>query len=109
MTSQIFVGIDVGSASVLTSIFDGKSQRLAFALPVIEQFHPRPLYVEQSSVGIWEQTCAAMREAAADMVRPGESVTARPQTKAFHDAKYAVYLPLYQDMEPCRSAKSAWQ
>jgi hypothetical protein len=43
------------------------------------------------------------------MVRPGGSVAARLQTKAFHDAKYAVYLQLYQDMERSRAAMSAWQ
>ena len=63
MTSQIYVGIDVGSASVRAGIFDAKGQRLAFAVRAIQQFHPRPLYVEQSSADIWAQTCAAMREA----------------------------------------------
>ena len=42
------------------------------------------------------------------MVRPGGSLEARPQAKAFHDAKYAVYLKLYEDMERCRSAMQAW-
>ena len=48
-------------------------------------------------------------EAAAQLVRPGGSVRARPETRAFHDAKYAIYLSLYQDMERCRSAMQAWQ
>jgi FGGY-family pentulose kinase len=52
---------------------------------------------------------ASLPEAAAQMVRPGGSVAARLQTKAFHDAKYAVYLQLYQDMERSRAAMSAWQ
>ena len=47
-------------------------------------------------------------DAAAKLVRPGGSVKARHETKAFHDAKYAVYLALYQDMERCRSAMQAW-
>ena len=51
----------------------------------------------------------SMPAAAAQMVRPGGSVAARPETKAFHDAKYAIYLQLYQDMERCRSAMSSWQ
>ncbi len=63
MSKQVFVGIDVGSASVRAGIFDAKGQRLAFAVRAIQQFHPRPLYVEQSSADIWAQTCAAMREA----------------------------------------------
>ena len=48
-------------------------------------------------------------EAAAELVRPGGSVKARPETKAFHDAKYAIYLQLYEDMERCRAAMRAWQ
>ena len=47
-------------------------------------------------------------EAAAELVRPGGSVKARPETKAFHDAKYAIYLQLYEDMERCRAAMQAW-
>jgi hypothetical protein len=43
------------------------------------------------------------------MVRSGGSVAARAQSKAFHDAKYAVYLKLYEDMERARSAMGAWQ
>jgi ribulose kinase len=54
-------------------------------------------------------TFASMPAAAADMVRPGGSVAARPETRAFHEAKYAVYLQLYEDMERCRSTMSAWQ
>ena len=51
---------------------------------------------------------ATLPAAAAQMVRPGGSAAARPQTKAFHDAKYGVYLQLYQDMERARSAMAAW-
>jgi FGGY-family pentulose kinase len=65
MDKRLFVGIDVGSASVRAGIFDAAGQRLAFAVRAIKQFHPRPLYVEQSSADIWAQTCAAMREAVA--------------------------------------------
>ena len=48
-------------------------------------------------------------DAAAKLVRPGGSVKARAEAKAFHDAKYAVYLSLYQDMERCRAAMQAWK
>lgn len=51
---------------------------------------------------------ASMPEAAA-MVRPGGSIKARPETKTPYDAKYAVYLQLYEDMERCRSAMHAWR
>ncbi len=65
MDDFVFLGIDVGSASVRAGIFDAGGQRLAFSVRPIQQFHPRPLYVEQSSADIWAQTCAAVREAVA--------------------------------------------
>ena len=52
---------------------------------------------------------ASLPEAAATLVRPGGSIAPRSETKAFHDAKYAIYLKLYEDMERCRSAMQAWQ
>lgn len=63
MNNQVFIGIDVGSASVRAGIFDAEGRRLAFAARPIAQFHPYALYVEQSSSDIWLQTCAAMQEA----------------------------------------------
>jgi FGGY-family pentulose kinase len=65
MSEKVFLGIDVGSASVRAGLFDGTGQRLAFAVRPIKQFHPKPLFVEQSSADIWAQTCAAVREAVA--------------------------------------------
>ena len=65
MSGRFFVGIDVGSASVRAGIFDASGQRLAFAVRPIAQFHPRPLFVEQSSADIWAQTCAVVKEAVA--------------------------------------------
>ncbi|WP_153110465.1 FGGY-family carbohydrate kinase [Propionivibrio limicola] len=65
MGGQVFVGIDVGSASVRAGVYDANGQRLAFAVRPIQQFHPRPLVVEQSSTDIWAQACAAVREAVA--------------------------------------------
>ena len=59
----VFLGIDVGSASVRAGLFGADGHRLAFATRPIRQFHPRPLFVEQSSADIWAQTCAAVREA----------------------------------------------
>jgi FGGY-family pentulose kinase len=42
--------------------------------------------------------------AAAAMVRPGGSVAARPEARRFHDAKFQIYLQLYDDMKRCRDA-----
>jgi FGGY-family pentulose kinase len=65
MSDRVFLGIDIGSASVRAGLFDAAGRRLAFAARAIGQFHPRPLFVEQSSADIWEQTRAAVREALA--------------------------------------------
>ncbi len=65
MSAQVFIGIDVGSASVRAGIFSQSGERLAFSVRPIKQFHPRLNYVEQSSSDIWQATCAAVREALA--------------------------------------------
>ncbi len=52
---------------------------------------------------------ATLPEAAAQLVRPGGKATARAHTRTFHDAKYAIYLQLYDDMVRCRSAMHGWQ
>lgn len=40
---------------------------------------------------------ADLHAAAASMVRPGVTIRADPAQRAFHDAKYAVYLAMYDD------------
>lgn len=65
MSIPVFLGIDIGSASVRAGLFDAHGQRLAFAVCPIQQFRPKPLFVEQSSANIWTQTCIAVREAVA--------------------------------------------
>ena len=47
--------------------------------------------------------------AAAAMVRPGGEVAARPDARAFHDAKYAVFLQLYDDQQRYRERMTRWQ
>lgn len=65
MGNPVHLGIDVGSASVRAGLFDREGHRLAFAVRPIQQFHAKPLHVEQSSADIWAQTVAAVREAVA--------------------------------------------
>jgi FGGY-family pentulose kinase len=52
---------------------------------------------------------AGLPEAAAAMVRPGGVIRARPAELAFHDAKYRVYLQLYEDQQRCREAMAPWR
>lgn len=60
---RLFLGIDVGSASVRAGVYDRTGRRLAFGVRPIAQFHDGTTVVEQSSEDIWRQTGLAMREA----------------------------------------------
>lgn len=74
--SPLFVGIDVGSASVRAGLYDDTGRRLAFRVRPIQQFRPRDLFVEQSSADIWANACAAVREAIAEAGVAGHRVAA---------------------------------
>nr|WP_319483122.1 FGGY-family carbohydrate kinase [uncultured Cohaesibacter sp.] len=58
-----YIGIDVGSASTRTGVYDAGGTRLAFATRAIKQFHPKANFVEQSSADIWGMICEATKEA----------------------------------------------
>ena len=58
-----YIGIDVGSASARTGVYDATGTRLAFATRAIKQFHPKANFVEQSSDNIWSMICEATKEA----------------------------------------------
>lgn len=60
---QLFIGVDVGSASVRAGIYTTKGVRLAFSVRPILQFHPAINHVEQSSEDIWQQVCVTIQEA----------------------------------------------
>ncbi len=64
--SPLFVGIDVGSASVRAGLYEPTGRRLAFRSRPILQFRPADRFVEQSSADIWANACAAVREAIAE-------------------------------------------
>jgi FGGY-family pentulose kinase len=74
MKDHCFIGVDVGSASVRAGVFDQQGQRLAFAVRSIDQYHPRPGVVEQSSGQIWQQVCEAIKEAVSHAGIAPESV-----------------------------------
>lgn len=76
IAGRVFVGVDVGSASVRAGLFDETGARLAFAVKPIQQFHPRSDFAEQSSRDIWDQTCAAVRQAVADAGVSGDAIRA---------------------------------
>jgi FGGY-family pentulose kinase len=51
---------------------------------------------------------ADLSTAAAAMVRPGGRIDARATQRAFHDAKYQVFLQLYDDQQRCLTAMARW-
>lgn len=51
---------------------------------------------------------ATLPAAAAAMVHPGRRIKPRPETRDYHDTKYAVYLQLYDDMKRHTSALNHW-
>lgn len=61
--TKLFVGVDVGSASVRAGIYTMEGTRLAFSVRPIQQFHYQTNRVEQSSSDIWQQVCTTVREA----------------------------------------------
>lgn len=63
MEDAFYIGIDVGSASTRTGVYDKHGNRLSFATRAIKQFHPKANFVEQSSSDIWQQICEATHEA----------------------------------------------
>lgn len=50
----------------------------------------------------------SIAEAAAAMARPGGRVAADPAARAYHDAKYRVFLDLYDQQRAARAAMSAF-
>ena len=75
-SERVFLGVDVGSASVRAGLYDRHGRRLAFALRPIQQFHPRAGFVEQSSADIWTATASAVREAVATAGIAADAVAA---------------------------------
>jgi FGGY-family pentulose kinase len=69
------VGVDVGSGSVRAVVFDHAGNRRAETVRAIQQFNPRGDLYEQSSADIWQQTCAAVRQAVADCGLPRDAIT----------------------------------
>ncbi len=57
------IGIDVGTGSVRTGIFDLKGRLAAAASTPIQTWRPQTDFVEQSSDNIWRSACRAVRAA----------------------------------------------
>ncbi|MFB3896056.1 MAG: FGGY-family carbohydrate kinase [bacterium] len=55
------LGIDVGTGSVRTGLFDLAGKKLAVDVVPIKLWKPKPDYVEQSSENIWQSVCATVK------------------------------------------------
>lgn len=65
MTSQHFIGIDVGTGSARAGVFAADGRMLASAKREIAIFHEDREIVEQSGNDIWRAVCASVKEAVA--------------------------------------------
>ncbi len=73
-SSQVAVGVDVGTGSVRAGVFTLSGKMLASAIEVIKEHHPKEDFYEQSSRDIWEQTGKVVRQALSKSGRAGRDV-----------------------------------
>lgn len=60
--ARCFIGVDVGSGSVRAGLFNSDGEFIAQAEHPIQQFVPRPDFVQQSSEEIWQQSGRCVRD-----------------------------------------------
>lgn len=58
-----FVGVDVGSGSARSAVFDDHGEALSHSVQRIKQFRPQQGFVEQSSADIWSAVAKCVKEA----------------------------------------------
>src|SRR5829696_5535468 len=63
MGSKLYLGIDVGTASVRAGLFDDTGRRVGLGVHPIQIFRPAEDFVEQSSDDIWRSAGIAVRAA----------------------------------------------
>jgi FGGY-family pentulose kinase len=64
--TRLFLGVDVGTASVRAGLFDGSGERAGMGVHPIRIFRPAEDFAEHSSDDIWSATGAAVRAALAE-------------------------------------------
>ncbi|MFH0938292.1 MAG: FGGY family carbohydrate kinase, partial [Planctomycetota bacterium] len=70
----LFLGIDVGSASVRAAIFTVRGRRIALAVRPIAIHRPQDGFVEQLSENIWKAVCDVTREAVKQSEKPSRDI-----------------------------------
>src|SRR6202795_4155920 len=71
---QAFIGVDVGTSSARTGVFDEKGSLLATARRPITVWHEAGNVVEQSSSEIWAACAASVRAAMAEAALPPSAI-----------------------------------
>jgi FGGY-family pentulose kinase len=66
VASKLYLGIDVGTASVRAALFDDTGRRVGLGVHPIQIFRPAEDFVEQSSEDIWRSAGIAVRAALAE-------------------------------------------
>jgi FGGY-family pentulose kinase len=74
MEAKLYLGIDVGTASVRAALFDDTGRRLGLGVHPIQIFRPAEDFVEQSSDDIWQAAGIAVRAALAESGASAEQV-----------------------------------
>ncbi len=72
--SRMFLGIDVGTASVRAGLFDAGGRMAGSASSPIEIRRPEADFVEQSSENIWSSVSEAVKQVLADTSLQAEEV-----------------------------------
>ena len=63
MTTDVLIGIDVGTGSARAGVFDAAGRMLGLATHDIRMGTPRTDFAEQSSADIWSAVCRTVRGA----------------------------------------------
>jgi FGGY-family pentulose kinase len=74
VASKLYLGIDVGTASVRAALFDDSGRRVGLGVQPIQIFRPAEDFVEQSSDDIWQSAGIAVRAALAESGASPEQV-----------------------------------
>ncbi len=72
--SRYVVGVDVGTGSARSAIFDLEGRMIATASEPIQTWKPRPDFVEQSSDDIWRSICTTVRKCLAAAGISGDQI-----------------------------------
>ena len=64
---ELFIGVDIGTASARAGVFDHTGHLIASARRPIGVFREAGDVVEHSSANIWSATCAAVRDATKEL------------------------------------------